>query len=281
MLLPKLNCPWHDGKLQQDDNVTQLFCLQTAQEDLSRTMTPEFKVLRDEQKRRIPTSRYLSQYLSNPKETMEKYKEFIVNRELPELIEKEIDQLNIPLTLQEANMLRRKIMERYSRDHQDRLLDTQKNKMMCNRLRKNATEELPKQPEDLVETIKSNQELRQISKPDPQTETEHDPRLQAIIGRYEASIDPTKPITGFQCRINTYEDKFVQCKPYVQPKYMNEQVDEIIKELEELDIIEESTSAWASPYRSIRLPQRTILYFQRLTTLSRILVLLSQNTLRP
>ena len=119
MLLPKLNCPWHDGKLQQDDNVTQLFCLQTAQEDLSRTMTPEFKVLRDEQKRRIPTSRYLSQYLSNPKETMEKYKEFIVNRELPELIEKEIDQLNIPLTLQEANMLRRKIMERYSRDHQD------------------------------------------------------------------------------------------------------------------------------------------------------------------
>ena len=218
MLLPKLNCPWHDGKLQQDDNVTQLFCLQTAQEDLPRTMTPEFKVLRDEQKRRIPTSRYLSQYLSNPKETMEKYKEFIVNRELPELIEKEIDQLNIPLTLQEANMLRRKIMERYSRDHQDRLLDTQKNKMMCNRLRKNATEELPTQREDLVETIKSNQELRQISKPDPQTETEHDPRLQAIIGRYEASIDPTKPITGFQCRINTYEDKFVQCKPYVQPK---------------------------------------------------------------
>ena len=138
-------------------------------------------------------------------------------------------------------------MERYSRDHHDQLLDTQKNKMMCNRLRKNATEELSKQLEDLVETIKSNQELRQISKPDPQTETEHDPRLQAVIGRYEASIDPTKPITGFQCRINTYEDKFVQCKPYVQPKYMNEQVDEIIKELEELDIIEESTSASTSP----------------------------------
>lgn len=182
-------------------------------------------------------------------------------------------------------------MERYSRDHHDQLLDTQKNKMMCNRLRKNATEELSKQLEDLVETIKSNQELRQISKPDPQTETKHDPTLQAIIDRYEASIDPTKPTTGFQIRINTYEDKFVQCKPYVQPKYMNEQVDEIIKELEELDIIEESTSAWAfSPrktekyvcvlisYRSIRLPQRTTFYFQILTTLYKILLLLSPNT---
>ena len=93
MPLPKLNCPWHDGKLQQDDNVTHLFCLQTAQEDLRGTVTAEFKVLRDEQKGRIPTCRYLSQFLSNPKETMEKYKECIVNRELPELIEEEIDQL--------------------------------------------------------------------------------------------------------------------------------------------------------------------------------------------
>ena len=59
MPLPKLNCPRHDGKLQQDDNVTHLFCLQTAQEDLRGTVTPEFKVLRDEQKRRIPTCRYL------------------------------------------------------------------------------------------------------------------------------------------------------------------------------------------------------------------------------
>ena len=186
-------------------------------------------------------------------------------------------------------------MERYSRDHHDQLLDTQKNKMMCNRLRKNATEELSKQLEDLVETIKSNQELRQISKPDPQTETKHDPTLQAIIDRYEASIDPTKPTTGFQIRINTYEDKFVQCKPYVQPKYMNEQVDEIIKELEELDIIEEALQhrprlLYVCPrktekyvcvlisHRPIRLPQRTTFYFQILTTLYKILVLLSPNT---
>lgn len=86
-----------------------------------------------------------------------------------------------------------------------------------------------------------------MSKPETDTPKPYDEKLQAIIDKYESQIDPNKPITNFQCCIHTFEDKFVQCKPYIQPIYMMDEVDEIIKELEEMDIIEGSTSAWASP----------------------------------
>ena len=62
-------------------------------------------------------------------------------------------QLNIDLTNEQTNTLKQKLMNRYHRDHLARLQDAKSNQLMCNHLRKLATEENNLQPHDLVSEI--------------------------------------------------------------------------------------------------------------------------------
>ena len=189
--------------------------------------------VRDENERLIPTLAYLEPYLRNPKDTTEKYKL---------QIRKEVDSALQGLT--DSPLQRQLFKTRIEQDHAGRLKEW------------NAPRQIPpSQTKDdssliyapLKVKVELEEELEEIARKKKESQRIKDPRLLEIFKEYQDKINSQRPITDYQCKIETQPGKIVQCKPYRQSYASTLQVRERVAEFEKLDIIEESYSKRDSP----------------------------------
>ena len=92
---------------------------------------------------------------------------------------------------------------------------------MLYKLRKRANENQPPELPTKLETIFAVQEATQEQTSEESAEDftpQNQRRLNNLLNDYKKRVNPKSPITDYKRRIVTLDDKYVQCKPYIQKK---------------------------------------------------------------